>query len=179
VQSQNLVSHPTENTFAKFGFLVIYHTSFFIFVTTIGLNIIFGIIVDTFSELRNLKARANETLLHYVHEVDAQGGTRHLPPPRRRTRQLLSGRRGCARGQMSASVSQQQQQWWWAVCLSVVAQLSSVVGQGPDLPNILRQSYDDLTIMTNLRSTYDRRLIQKTSWEGRKASLGYNSLAKS
>jgi len=62
VQSQNLVSHPTENTFAKFGFLVIYHTSFFIFVTTIGLNIIFGIIVDTFSELRNLKARANETV---------------------------------------------------------------------------------------------------------------------
>jgi len=29
--------------------------SFFIFITTIGLNIIFGIIVDTFSELRDLK----------------------------------------------------------------------------------------------------------------------------
>lgn len=28
---------------------------FFIIVTTIGLNIIFGIIVDTFSELRNRK----------------------------------------------------------------------------------------------------------------------------
>ena len=52
---QNLVSHKAENTFTKFGFLVIYHMSFFIFITTIGLNIIFGIIVDTFSELRNLK----------------------------------------------------------------------------------------------------------------------------
>ena len=29
--------------------------SFFIIVTTIGLNIVFGIIVDTFSELRDLK----------------------------------------------------------------------------------------------------------------------------
>ena len=83
------------------------------------------------------------------------------------------------RANVGVCQQQQQQQWWWAVCLSVVAQLSSVVGQGPDLPNILRQSYDDLTIMTNYRSTYDRRLIQKTSWEGRKASLGYNSLAKS
>ena len=58
---QSLVSHPAENTFAKFGFLVIYHTSFFIFVTTIGLNIIFGIIVDTFSELRNLKVGQGQT----------------------------------------------------------------------------------------------------------------------
>ena len=35
------------------------------------------------------------------------------------------------------------------------------VDQGPDLQNILRQSYDYLTIMPKLRSTYDRRLIQK------------------
>jgi hypothetical protein len=56
---QNLVSHPAENTFFKFGFLVIFHLSFFIFITTIGLNIILGIIVDTFSELRNLKVRCN------------------------------------------------------------------------------------------------------------------------
>jgi len=66
------VSHPAENTFAKFGFLVIYHTSFFIFVTTIGLNIIFGIIVDTFSELRNLKAsqqQSNQLILtHFCPE---------------------------------------------------------------------------------------------------------------
>jgi len=30
---------------------------------------------------------------------------------------------------------------------------------GPDLLNILRQSYDYLTIMPKLRSTYDGRLI--------------------
>ena len=32
---------------------IIYDLSFFIIVTTIGLNIVFGIIVDTFSELRD------------------------------------------------------------------------------------------------------------------------------
>jgi len=32
---------------------------------------------------------------------------------------------------------------------------------GPDLQNILRQSYDYLTIMPKLRSTYDGRLIYK------------------
>ena len=36
--------------------------------------------------------------------------------------------------------------------------------QGPDLPNILRQSYDYLTIMPKLRSTYDGRLFYKTSY---------------
>ena len=51
--------------------------------------------------------------------------------------------------------------------------------QGPDLQNILRQSYDYLTIMPKLRSTYDRHLIHKTSYEGRMAFLRYNSLAKS
>ena len=52
---------------------------------------------------------------------------------------------------------------------------------GPDLQNILRQSYDYLTIMPKLRSTYelyDGRLIYKTSYEGRKAFLEYDSLAK-
>ncbi|KAK3086885.1 hypothetical protein FSP39_024881 [Pinctada imbricata] len=48
-------AHPSEATFAKFGIVVLFHVSFFIFITTIGLNIIFGIIVDTFSELRDLK----------------------------------------------------------------------------------------------------------------------------
>ena len=37
--------------------------------------------------------------------------------------------------------------------------------QGPDLQNILRQSYDYLTIMPKLRSTYDGRLIYKTSYK--------------
>jgi len=39
--------------------------------------------------------------------------------------------------------------------------LEHVAVQGPDLQNILRQSYDYLTIMPKLRSTHDRRLIQK------------------
>jgi len=41
--------------------------------------------------------------------------------------------------------------------------------QGPDLQNILRQSYDYLTIMPNLRSTYDGRLIYKTAYNEWKA----------
>ena len=32
---------------------LLYDISFFIIITTIGLNIVFGIIVDTFSELRD------------------------------------------------------------------------------------------------------------------------------
>ena len=64
-----------------------------------------------------------------------------------------------------------------------IRELHSVGGTStdlaPDLQNILRQSCDYLTIMPNLRSTYDRRLIRKTSYEGRKAFLRYNSLAKS
>ena len=39
--------------------------------------------------------------------------------------------------------------------------------QGSDLQNILRQSYEYLTIMPMLRSTYDGRLIYKTSYGGR------------
>ena len=34
-----------------------FDVSFFIIVTTIGLNIVFGIIVDTFSELRDEKVK--------------------------------------------------------------------------------------------------------------------------
>jgi len=49
---------------------------------------------------------------------------------------------------------------------------ASDVVQGPNLQNILRQSYDHLTIMPKLRSTYDGRLIYKTSYKGRKAFLG-------
>jgi len=48
----------------------------------------------------------------------------------------------------------------------------------PDLQNILRQSYDYLTIMPNLRSTYYGRQIYQASYEGRKAFLTYDSLAK-
>jgi len=49
---------------------------------------------------------------------------------------------------------------------------------GPDLPNILRQCSDYVTIMPRLRSTYDRRLTEKTSCEGREAFLRYDSLAE-
>ncbi|XP_064627454.1 inositol 1,4,5-trisphosphate receptor type 1-like isoform X9 [Lineus longissimus] len=66
VMSQKLyeimVQHPKEATFARFGWIVLYHVSFFIFITTIGLNIIFGIIVDTFSELRDLKWTAESDM---------------------------------------------------------------------------------------------------------------------
>ena len=44
----------------------------------------------------------------------------------------------------------------------------------PDLPNILQQSYNYLTIKRKLRSTYDGRLIYKTSYEGCKAFLRYD-----
>ena len=40
---------------------------------------------------------------------------------------------------------------------------------GPDLQNVLRQSYDYLTIMPKLRSTYDGRLIYETSYNEWKA----------
>jgi len=43
----------------------------------------------------------------------------------------------------------------------------------PDLQNILRQSYDYLTIMPTLRSTYDGRLICKTSYEECKAYVQF------
>jgi len=52
------------------------------------------------------------------------------------------------------------------------------MAQGPDLQNILRQSYD-MTIMPKLRLTYEGHLMYKTSYKGRNAFLGYDSLAKS
>jgi len=51
---------------------------------------------------------------------------------------------------------------------------------GPNnILNILGQSYDYLTIMPNLPSTYDGRLIYKASYEEGKAFLRHDSLAKS
>ena len=55
--------------------------------------------------------------------------------------------------------------------------LKKVPDQGPDLQNNLRQSYDYLTIMPKLLSTYDGRIIYKTSYEERTAFLRYDSLA--
>ena len=48
-------------------------------------------------------------LYNYVHKVDVQGGTRHLPLPWRRTRQLLSGRGGCEREQTSCGLDAKRQ----------------------------------------------------------------------
>ncbi|GFO23772.1 inositol 1,4,5-trisphosphate receptor type 3-like isoform x9 [Plakobranchus ocellatus] len=59
---EELKVNPAGSSFSTFWPLVIYHVSFFIFITTIGLNIIFGIIVDTFSELRDLKWRAESDM---------------------------------------------------------------------------------------------------------------------
>jgi len=38
---------------------------------------------------------------------------------------------------------------------------------GPNVQNILRQSYDYIMIMPKLQSTYDRRLVYKISHEER------------
>jgi len=54
----------------------------------------------------------------------------------------------------------------------------SFVILGPDLQNILRQSYDCLTTVPKLRSTYDGHLIYKASYEELKAFLRHDSRAK-
>ncbi|XP_076449737.1 inositol 1,4,5-trisphosphate-gated calcium channel ITPR1-like isoform X2 [Babylonia areolata] len=59
---EEIKENPQGSSFESFWPLVVYHVSFFIFITTIGLNIIFGIIVDTFSELRDLKWRAESDM---------------------------------------------------------------------------------------------------------------------
>ncbi|XP_050396256.1 inositol 1,4,5-trisphosphate receptor type 2 [Patella vulgata] len=59
---EEIKQNPVGSSFGSFWPLVIYHVTFFIFITTIGLNIIFGIIVDTFSEMRDLKWRAESDM---------------------------------------------------------------------------------------------------------------------
>jgi len=54
-----------------------------------------------------------------------------------------------------------------------------VICLGSDLQNILRPSYDNLTIMPKLRSTYDGRLIHETSYSEWKAFHGQDLRAKS
>ena len=62
---------------------------------------------------------------------------------------------------------------WHSVNSSVYKQTH----HGPDVQNILWQSHDYLMIMPKLRSTYDRRLIHKPSYEECKAFLRHDSLA--
>jgi len=68
------------------------------------------------------------------------------------------------------------------LCLSLVSGVPHFFFRttplGPDLQNILRLSYDNLTTVLKLRSTYDGRLIYKTLYDGRKAFLGYHLLVK-
>ena len=54
---------------------IFFDLSFFIIVTTIGLNIVFGIIVDTFSELRDervteKKLRTFNNCISYTYTVE-------------------------------------------------------------------------------------------------------------
>ena len=58
------------------------------------------------------------------------------------------------------------------VCTHAHAGEKTWSDQGPDLQNILRQSYDYLTIMPRLRSTYDGHLIYKTAYNEWKAFHG-------
>jgi len=50
---------------------------------------------------------------------------------------------------------------------------------GPDLQNIFGQSYDNAEVTINLRSTYDGRLIYKTSYNEWEAFHRQDSRAKS
>jgi len=59
------------------------------------------------------------------------------------------------------------------------SQRSASIDLWPDLQNILRQSYDYLTIRQKLRSTYDGSLIYKTSYNEWKAFHRQDSRAKS
>ena len=68
---------------------------------------------------------------------------------------------------------------WATLCLHVIVWQLLLRYHGPDLQNILQQSYNYLTIMPKLRSTYNSHVIYKTSYEGRKTFLRYSSLQKS
>ena len=56
---QNMGMPDLMNNFTNFTYVTIYQITFFIIFTTICLNVVFGIIVDTFSELRDLKVIAS------------------------------------------------------------------------------------------------------------------------
>ena len=51
-------------------------------------------------------------------------------------------------------------------------------GPGARFTKYLTTIFDYLTVMPKLRSTYDGRLIYKTSYEGRKAFFRYDSTCK-
>lgn len=53
-----------DNDFDKAIYVTIFDVTFFILVTTVGLNIIFGIIVDTFSQLRDAKWEIDKDMMN-------------------------------------------------------------------------------------------------------------------
>ena len=108
-------------------------------------------------------------------EVDSDGAsdTRHSPAVQRSSRWRGSAVHG--HGGQSPGSPEFRAKKFFRITFPLQRKLGHL---GPDLQNILRQSYDYLTIMPKLRSTYDGRLIYKTSHEGRKAFLRYDSLAE-
>ena len=54
---------PAGKEFDFHLYKAIFDVTFFIIITTIGLNIIFGIIVDTFSELRDNKVSGDDKMV--------------------------------------------------------------------------------------------------------------------
>ena len=52
---QTFAEQMQDKSYEKSLLIALFDLVFFILITTIGLNIIFGIIVDTFSELRDSK----------------------------------------------------------------------------------------------------------------------------
>uniref|UniRef100_A0A1I8JHH3 Ion_trans domain-containing protein n=1 Tax=Macrostomum lignano TaxID=282301 RepID=A0A1I8JHH3_9PLAT len=52
---ENLVPPSSHRNFDEYVWMALFSITFFVLISTIGLNIIFGIIVDTFSQLRDKK----------------------------------------------------------------------------------------------------------------------------
>ena len=68
-----------SNDIYEFGWRLLYDISFFIIVTTIGLNIVFGIIVDTFSELRDERVGTKSTCSKTTTLTELLSGMHKLP----------------------------------------------------------------------------------------------------
>lgn len=66
---------PTGFSYTYYVGIMFYQVTGFILITTIGLNIVFGIIVDTFSELRDSKASFFEVLMSYMYVHPPIGST--------------------------------------------------------------------------------------------------------
>ena len=103
---------------------------------------------------------------------DGPGRTTHVPCRHVEPARLLHRRRGVRYHRIGCVLT-------YLLVYLLTTTADRFPDQGPDLQNILRQSYDYLTITPKLRSTYDRCLISKTYFKERMAFLGYNSLAKS